>query len=95
MENIADIIPDKRSQVYDVHKIIDAIVDKDSVFEMKRRFGKAVVTCLARLGGRTVGVIANNPLHRGGAMDTDACEKCTDFQVMCDSFNIPIVKLVD
>lgn len=95
MENIADIIPDKRSQVYDVHKIIDAIVDKDSVFEMKRRFGKAVVTCLARLGGQTVGVIANNPLHRGGAMDTDACEKCTDFQVMCDSFNIPIIKLVD
>ncbi|MFL2688454.1 MAG: acyl-CoA carboxylase subunit beta [Alphaproteobacteria bacterium] len=95
IKDIGKIIPEKRSQVYDIRKVIDALVDKDSCFEMKKRFGKAVVTTLARLGGKVVGIIANNPLHRGGALDTDACEKCVDFQVMCDSFNIPIIKLVD
>ena len=59
------------------------------------RFGKVAVTGLARLGGRTVGIVANNPLFKGGAMDTDACEKVTSFLVLCDSFNIPMVLLVD
>jgi acetyl-CoA carboxylase carboxyltransferase component len=65
------------------------------VFELKPRFGKVAVTALARLDGRTVGFIANNPLHKGGALDTEACEKITSFIVMCDSFNIPLVLLVD
>lgn len=62
---------------------------------MKPRFGKVCVTALARLDGQTVGVIANNPIHKGGALDTDACEKITSFIVMCDSFNIPLILLVD
>jgi len=95
MRDILDHLPVSRTQVYDVRKVIRMLVDKDSFFELKARFGKVGVTGLARLGGRTVGVVANNPLVKGGALDTDACEKITSFLVLCDSFNIPLVLLVD
>ena len=95
MRDIVELLPESRSKVYDVRKIIRAIVDLDSLFELKPRFGKAAVTALARLGGRTVGIVANNPLHRGGSLDADSCDKITSFLVLCDSFNIPIVMLVD
>ncbi|MBX9811313.1 MAG: methylmalonyl-CoA carboxyltransferase [Burkholderiales bacterium] len=95
MDKILDILPPTRTQVYDVRKIIRTIVDRDSYFEIKARFGKVAVTALARLDGKTVGIIANNPLFKGGALDTDACEKITGFIVLCDSFNIPIIMLVD
>lgn len=95
MHKIHQLVPANRTQVYDVRKVVKTIFDKDSVFEMKPRFGKVAVTALARLDGRSVGVIANNPLHKGGALDTEACEKITSFIVMCDSFNIPLVLLVD
>jgi len=95
MANIAKLLPERRTQVYDVRAIIRAFVDAGSFFELKPRFAKVAVTGLARLDGRTVGIVANNPLSRGGAMDTDACEKITSFLVLCDSFNIPIVMLVD
>ena len=95
MADIIDLLPEKRTQVYDVRKIIRAVVDKDSLFELKPRFGKVAVTALSRIGGRTVGIIANNPLVKGGALDTEACEKITSFLVLCDSFNIPIVLFVD
>jgi acetyl-CoA carboxylase carboxyltransferase component len=95
MADIARLLPAKRTQVYDVRAIVRAIVDAGSFFELKARFGKVVATGLARLGGRTVGIVANNPLFRGGAMDTDACEKAASFLVLCDSFNIPVILLVD
>jgi acetyl-CoA carboxylase carboxyltransferase component len=95
MAGIAKLLPEKRTQVYDVRNIIRAIADKGSFFELKARFGKVAATGLARLDGRTVGFVANNPLFKGGALDTDACEKITSFLVLCDSFNIPIVLLVD
>ena len=92
---LAKLIPARRTQVYDVRKIITALVDQDSAFELKPQFGKVAVTTLARLDGQVVGIIANNPLFKGGALDTDACEKITSFIVLCDSFNIPLVILVD
>ena len=95
MANILDLLPANRAQVYDVRKILKSVVDSDSFFELKPRFGKVAVTALARLDGRTVGIVANNPLHKGGALDTEACEKITGFIVMCDSFNIPLVMFVD
>ncbi|MGQ0524853.1 MAG: acyl-CoA carboxylase subunit beta [Betaproteobacteria bacterium] len=95
MERIFSIVPESRTQVYDMRRIIACIADKGSVFELKPRFGKSAVTSLARLGGKSVGIIANNPLHRGGALDADACRKIVDFLVLCDSFNVPIVLLVD
>ena len=95
MRDILDLLPESRTKVYDVRNIVRAIVDKGSFFELKARFGKIGVTGFARLDGRTVGVIANNPQSKGGAMDSDACEKLTSFIVLCDSFNIPLVLLVD
>ena len=95
MESIVELLPQRRTQVYDVRQIVRRIVDKDSFFELKARFGKVAVTGLARLAGRSVGIVANNPLVKGGALDTDACEKITSFLVLCDSFNIPVVTFVD
>ncbi|MES3000845.1 MAG: carboxyl transferase domain-containing protein [Pseudomonadota bacterium] len=95
MDKILDLVPVSRTQVYDMRKVVKTIVDKDSFFELKPRFGKVAVTGLARLDGRSVGIIANNPMFKGGALDTDACEKITKFIVTCDSFNIPLVLLVD
>ena len=95
MRDIVNLLPPSRTQVYDVRKVIHTVVDKNSFFELKARFGKVGVTGLARLDGRTVGILANNPLFKGGALDTDACEKFTSFLVLCDSFNIPIVMFVD
>jgi len=92
---ILEIVPESRHQVYDVRKVIAAIADRDSSFELKERFGKSVATVLARLNGKTVGFIANNPMFKGGALDADACQKVTSFMVLCDSFNVPIVFLVD
>jgi acetyl-CoA carboxylase carboxyltransferase component len=95
MDKVFAVLPESRTQVYDMKRIIRAVVDKDTLFELKPRFGKSAVTGLARLGGRSVGIIANNPLHRGGALDADACRKIVDFLVLCDSFNVPVVLLVD
>jgi acetyl-CoA carboxylase carboxyltransferase component len=94
-EEILAIIPEQRTQVYDMRRIVRIIVDRDSEFELKPRFGKPAVTALARLAGKTVGIIANNPLSAGGALSAEACRKIIDFQVLCDSFNIPIVRFMD
>lgn len=95
MDGILDVLPESRTRVYDMRKVIRAIADRDSFFEIKARFGKVAVTGLARLDGQVVGFIANNPLVKGGALDTDACDKIIDFLVLCDSFNIPLITLVD
>lgn len=95
IRDVMDLVPLATNQVYDMRKVIAAIADKDSMFEMKARFGKTLVTALARLDGRSIGIIANNPLFKGGAIDADACQKVQAFMVLCDSFNIPIVFLVD
>lgn len=95
MVDILDLLPASRSQVYDMRKIVGFIADEGSVFEMKPKFGKTVITALARLGGKTVGFIANNPLFKGGVLDADAADKAIAFMVTCDSFNIPLVLLVD
>jgi len=93
--DLARLLPARRTQVYDIRKIVAALADRDSVFELKAQFGKVAMTALARLDGRSVGIVANNPMFKGGALDTDACDKITSFLVLCDSFNIPIVMLVD
>src|SRR6185295_10391893 len=95
MDGVFSVLPQSRTQVYDMRRIVRAVVDKDTLFELKPRFGKSALTGLARLGGKSVGIVANNPLHRGGALDADACRKITDFLVLCDSFNVPVVLLVD
>ena len=71
------------------------VVDRDSVFEIQPTFGKALITCLARMNGKVVGVIANNPMVYGGAMDVKAARKQTHFVELCDCFHIPLIFLVD
>lgn len=90
-----EIVPESRNKVYDVRHVIKAIADTDSTFELKERYGKSIATVLARLDGKSIGFIANNPMFKGGALDADACQKITSFMVLCDSFNVPLVFLVD
>jgi acetyl-CoA carboxylase carboxyltransferase component len=91
---LADIVPRSARQPYDMRKLINLVVDRDSVFEIQPTFGRAVITAFARLGGKVVGVIANNPMQ-GGIVDVKAARKQTHFTELCDSFNIPLVFLVD
>lgn len=95
VKTILDLLPEAHNQVYDVRKMIRAFVDPESFFEMKERFGRSATTALARIAGQSVGIVANNPMFKGGAIDADACSKITDFIVMCDSFNVPLVFLQD
>lgn len=94
-EEILNIMPEKRTQVYNMKKILDVVFDNGSIFEFKPRFGKSAVVALARLNGKVVGVVANNPQTGGGALSAEACRKIIDFTVLCDSFNIPIVRFMD
>ncbi len=94
-EGLLTIVPRERRQPYNMRKLLAMIVDRDSAFEIQPTCGRAVITSLARLGGRVVGVIANNPMVNGGAMDVKAARKQAHFIQLCDTFHIPIVFLVD
>ncbi|MBW1712996.1 MAG: methylmalonyl-CoA carboxyltransferase, partial [Deltaproteobacteria bacterium] len=90
-----DIIPQKKNQVYDVRRLLETLFDGGQFLELKARFARPCVTALARLDGRPVGVIANNPYYGAGALTADCCDKVTSFLVLCDSYNLPLVMLVD
>jgi acetyl-CoA carboxylase carboxyltransferase component len=78
-----------------MYAIIKDIVDDRKYFDLKPYFGKALITCLARMNGRVVGIIANNTMHSAGASGPDECEKAASFVVLCDSYNIPLIHLAD
>jgi acetyl-CoA carboxylase carboxyltransferase component len=82
-------------RVYDVRRVIHTLFDIDSVLELRREFGLAMITALARINGRPVGVIANNSMHLGGAIDADAGDKASRFIQLCDAHDLPIVSLCD
>jgi len=94
-EILPELVPLERSKTYNMYKVIDAIVDADSFFDIKKQFAPSLITGLARLNGQSVGIIANNPIKKGGALDYDACTKSISFLVLCDSFHIPVIQLVD
>lgn len=94
-QRILELMPEDSAKVYDVRKIIETVVDLGSMMELKAKFGRSICTAFARIEGRSVGILANNPLIKGGAIDVDACNKAIGFLVLCDSFNIPIVFMVD
>lgn len=93
--SLATMVPDNPRRVYDVRKVIGAVVDRDTVLELKPRYARNLVTALARLDGRPVGVVANQALHLGGVLDSAACEKGAHFVSLCDAFGLPLVYLVD
>jgi acetyl/propionyl-CoA carboxylase alpha subunit/acetyl-CoA carboxylase carboxyltransferase component len=88
-------IPENRLRVYDVRSVIELLADTDSVLELRRGFGLAMITSLVRIEGRPVGVIANNPIHLSGAIDSDAADKAARFMQLCDAYDIPILFLCD
>jgi len=94
-EALADFIPRDRRQPYDMRKLVELVVDKDSTFEIQPTFGRAVITMLAHLNGKVVGIVANSPTFNGGAVDGKAARKQTHFIELCDTFHIPIVFFVD
>ena len=88
-------VPENRLRVYDIRKVIELIADKDSVLELRPKFGLAMVTAFIRVEGRPVGVFANNPMHLGGAIDSDASDKAARFLQLCEAFDIPVLSLSD
>ena len=92
---LADVVPVERVRVYDVRRAIEGIADRDSVLELRRDFGVGVLTALARIAGRPMGIVANNPVHLGGAIDADGADKMARFVQLCDAFDLPIVSLCD
>ena len=89
------VIPEDRKRGYDVHRVIHGMFDTGSVLELRRDFGLGMVTAFARVEGRPVGVVANNPDHLAGAIDSDGSDKGARFLQLCDAFDIPVVTLVD
>ena len=94
-DELLSIIPRERNRPYNTRKMIDLIVDLGSAFEMGRYYGGSQVTMLARIAGRPVGVLANDPLVHGGAMDADAAQTLEKFVNLCDTFHLPIVNFTD
>lgn len=92
---LLNLVPENSRRAYDVRRVIRAVVDRGSEFELKATYARNVVTSLARLGGRPVGVIANQPAHLAGTLDAAACEKVAHFISVCDAFGLPLVFLVD
>ena len=88
-------IPENRLRVYEIRNVIDTLADENSVLELRAAFGVGVVTAFIRIEGRPFGLIANNPKHLGGAIDSDAADKAARFMQLCDAFDIPIVSLCD
>jgi acetyl-CoA carboxylase carboxyltransferase component len=89
------IVPVNQRSAYDVRKVIKAVFDADSWFEIKPTWAKNIVVGLARVGGHATGVVANQPMQKGGALDSDSADKAARFIRMCDAFNVPLVYLMD
>lgn len=92
---LASLVPARRTQGYDVRRVVRRLCDEGSVFELQPGYARNVVSALARIDGWTVGVVANNPMFQAGALDPEACHKIIRLMTVCDAFNIPVVFLVD
>jgi acetyl-CoA carboxylase carboxyltransferase component len=92
---LRELIPENRKRVYEVRRVIDALFDEGSVLELRDGFGTGIVTALARVDGRPLGVVANDPMHLGGAIDADGADKAARFLQLCDAFELPVLSLCD
>lgn len=92
---LRDVVPENRRRAYEVRKAVELIADVDSVLEFRPRFARGVVTSLARLEGRAIGVIANNPMHLAGAITSDCADKASRFLQLCDAYDLPVLSLCD
>ncbi len=94
-EELEDIVPEDPRKVYDMKKVIKAIVDDGSLLEVHKHYAKNMIVCFARFNGHAVGIIANQPSFMAGVLDINASDKAARFIRFCDAFNIPVVTLVD
>jgi len=88
-------LPERRRRAYKIRPIVETIADLGSVLELRRDFGRSILTALVRIEGRPLGLVANDPYHLGGAVDSDAADKAARFFQLCDAFGLPIVSLCD
>ena len=91
----AGIVPEEETAGYDMHDVLDGLLDADSFFEIKPLFAPELLVGLGLLEGRPVGIVANNPMHKGGVLFTDSADKAARFIWLCDAFNVPLVFLAD
>ena len=92
---LAEIVPVNRRRIYDMRRILDAVLDRDTVFEMGRRFAPGIITVLARLNGVPVGVFANDCRHAAGTMTAEGARKTRRFVEFCETFHLPVITFVD
>ena len=92
---LSDIVPDNSNKPYDIHKVISGIIDIDSFYEIHKDYAENIIVGFARLGGRSIGIIANQPLFLAGVLDVNSSKKAARFTRFCDCFNIPLLVLVD
>jgi len=89
------IVPENRVRMYDVREVIETLADVDSVLEIREHYGIGIVTALIRIEGRPMGLIANNPHHLAGAIDSDGADKAARFLQLCDAFGLPVISVMD
>jgi acetyl-CoA carboxylase carboxyltransferase component len=94
-EKLLDVVPESPRQPYDMYDVIAEIVDDGEWFDIKPKFARTLITCLARFGGQPVGIVANQPRQLGGILENDSADKAARFINLCDAFNIPLVFLQD
>ncbi len=94
-EALSDIVPDNPNKPYDMHEVINGIIDEDSFYEIHKDYAENIIIGFARLGGRSVGIVANQPMFLAGVLDVNSSKKAARFTRFCDCFNIPLLVLVD
>lgn len=94
-KNIEQVIPEKENIPFDMNLVIERLIDADSFFEIKKLFAPEIITGFGRIGGRAVGIVANQPRVKGGALFVDSADKAARFVWLCDAFNIPLLFLAD
>ncbi len=94
-EELLDALPDSNRRPYDMYEVIRRIVDDGEYFDLKPQFARTIITCLARFGGRSAGIVANQPRQLGGILDNDSADKAARFINLCNAFGIPLVYLMD
>ena len=92
---LEDVIPADENKSFDMIAVIDAIIDEGSFVEIKKLFAKEIITGFARIDGRAVGIVANQPKYKGGVLFVDSADKAARFIWLCDAFNVPLLYLAD
>ncbi|MCB0382652.1 MAG: acyl-CoA carboxylase subunit beta, partial [Psychroserpens sp.] len=94
-ENLSEIVPDSPNKPYDMHQVIEGIIDEESFYEIHKDYAENIIVGFARLGGKSIGIVANQPMFLAGVLDVNSAKKAARFVRFCDCFNIPLLVLED